>query len=164
MAMDQDAITRYLSESFNGLDVIVAEAGTFFIYDPERNLPANRRLPFATIVSRDDPYDCISQLDRPGVFRLNVGVGKDTYRALFGEYQPPADAGSAGDSAHDFAALNRLLPHPVYGRMFWLSVLNPSDETFEMLRPLLAKAYERAVRRRTPRLAATWPESEYEDD
>jgi hypothetical protein len=147
--MDQDAITRYISETFGGLDVVVAEGDTFFIYDPERNLPPNRRLPFATIVTKDNEYDCISRLDRPAVFRLNLGVGKESYRSLFGAYVPPVDAGSAGDGDCDFAALDRLLPHPVYGRMFWISVLNPSDATFETLRPLLAEAYERAVRRRT---------------
>jgi hypothetical protein len=162
--MDQEAITLYISDAFAGLDVIVGEAGTFFIYDPERNLPPNRRLPFATIVSKDDGYECVSQLDRPGVFRLNIGVGKETYRSLFGAYTPPADAHRAGDSAYDFAALDRLLPHPVYGRMFWISVLNPSEATFETLRPLLAEAYGRAVRQHPKSRAATEPESGFDED
>jgi len=141
MAMDPDAITRYISESFDGLDVIVAEAGTFFIYDPERNLPANRRLPFATIVSRDDPYDCVSQLDRAGVFRLNVGLSRATFRSLF-----PAD-----DATHDYAALDVLMPHPVYASQSYICVLNPSEATFETVKPLLAEAYANAVRRVRPK-------------
>jgi hypothetical protein len=152
--MDQEAITRYINETFAGLDVIVVSEGTFFIYDPERNLPANRRLPFATIVSKDDEYDHSSNLDRPGVFRLNVGVSKETFRSLFGSEAAPASPGGVLPGDYDFAALDRLLPHPVYGRMHWLCVLNPSGATFQALRPLLAEAYERAVRRHPKRPAA----------
>ncbi len=35
--------------------------------------------------------------------------------------------------------VDRLLPHPVYGRMHWVCVLNPSAATFESLRPCLRK-------------------------
>ena len=50
---------------------------TFFIYDPERNLEGSRRFPFATIVTKDyAEFDNASDLDRPGVFRLNIGVSK----------------------------------------------------------------------------------------
>jgi hypothetical protein len=31
----------------------------------------------------------------------------------------------------DFTALDQIMPHPVYGQMFWVCVLNPSPETFE---------------------------------
>lgn len=34
------------------------------------------------------------------------------------------------------------MPHPVYGRMHWICVLNPSEATFEKIKPLLAQAYE----------------------
>ena len=46
------------------------------------------------------------------------------------------------------------MPHPVYGRMYWVCVLNPSDETFATkVQPLLAEAYDMAVVKYT-RLAA----------
>jgi predicted DNA-binding protein (MmcQ/YjbR family) len=35
----------------------------------------------------------------------------------------------------------------VYGAQHWVSVINPSDATFETVEPLLAEAYERAVNR-----------------
>jgi predicted DNA-binding protein (MmcQ/YjbR family) len=50
---------------------------------------------------------------------------------------------------HDFTALDRLMPHPVYGRNHWVCVLNPSEATFETLKPLLEEAYDRAVERYT---------------
>jgi hypothetical protein len=49
------------------------------------------------------------------------------------------------DTGHDFTVLDQLLPHPVYGWMSWVSVLNPSAATFDTVKPLLVKAYELAV-------------------
>ena len=42
---------------------------------------------------------------------------------------------------YDFAQLNKIIPHPVYAWMGWISVLNPTKETFEYLKPLLEEAY-----------------------
>jgi hypothetical protein len=145
--MDEASVTRYIESQFPGVDVVVGsrEAGspeiawgdTFFIYDPERNLADSRRFPFATIVTKDyTDFDEESNLDRPGVFRLNIGLSKETFESLF-----------VGDEPHEFAALDRLMPHPAYGRNHWVCVLNPSDQTFEALKPLLAEAYAIAARR-----------------
>ena len=57
---------------------------TFFFYAPSRDVPADRKFPFATIVTKDyGEFDGASDLNREGVFRLNVGVGKETFAALF---------------------------------------------------------------------------------
>ncbi len=38
------------------------------------------------------------------------------------------------------------MPHPVYGRMYWVCVLNPSKATFaKEVQGLLAEAYALAV-------------------
>ena len=150
--MDAATISRYLTDTFASVDLTVANGDTFFFYDPDGNDPLDRRLPFATIVN-DDLYDHASDLHRPSVFRLNVGVSKETYRSLFGpQPAPPGDSGIV-DTGHDFTALDQILPHPVYAPMSWVCVLNPSAATFETIRPLLAEAYnlavDRYVRRRT---------------
>jgi|SRR5579864_1591036 len=147
--MDETSIRDYVAATFPGVDVEIASAGdgspeiawgdTFFIYDPDHNLTGSRRFPFATIVTKDyGEFDNASQLDRPGVFRLNIGVSKETFASMFG---------AGGD--HDSAALDTLMPHPIYGRNHWVCVLNPSDGTFEKLKPLLAEAYGIAVSRHT---------------
>lgn len=153
--MDQRAIIRYIADTFAGVDVVtgtdgIAAGDTFFIYDPDRDLEPKHQFPFATIVTKDyGDFDRASHLDRPGVFRLNIGVGSKTYRALFGP--PPSQPGGAGVVATglDFTALDRVLPHPVYAPQSWVCVLNPSAETFETVRPLLAEAYDQAVKRHT---------------
>jgi len=57
---------------------------------------------------------------------------------LFG-HPPSEDATRA--AGYDFAALDRLMPHPVYASQSWACALNPSAETFETVKPLLAEAY-----------------------
>jgi hypothetical protein len=52
---------------------------------------------------------------------------------------------------HDFTALDQLMPHPVYAPLSWVCVLNPSAATFDVVRPLLAEAYQRAVGRNAKR-------------
>ena len=144
--MEQAAITAYVAETCPGTDVVtgtdgIAAGDTFFIYDPDRNLQDKQRFPFATIVTKDyGDFDNASNLNREGVFRLNVGVSRETFRSLFGD-----------DGTFDFTALDRLMPHPVYGRQSWICVLNPSAETFERVKPLLREAYEIAVARRRRR-------------
>ena len=136
--VDQDAIIQYVTDTFSGVEVQRPTDGpgagdTFFFYDPERNIDPTRRLPFATIVTKNyGDFDNTSQLDRAGVFRLNVGVGRDTFVRLFGD----------SSAEYNFAALDRLLPHPVYAPQSWICVLNPGVETFERIKPLLAEAYK----------------------
>ena len=51
----------------------------FFFVGPDR------RQPFATIVEHDVPgFDEAAQLDRPGVFRLNLDLGRAEFERLFG--------------------------------------------------------------------------------
>lgn len=156
--MDQEAIIHYVTVTFTGIEVVRPTDGagagdTFFFYDPQHDLDPKRRLPFATIVTKDyGDFDHASQLNRPEVFRLNIGVSRDTFRALFG-YAPGED--DTKGTAYDFAALDRLMPHPVYTPQSWVCVLNPSPATFEAVKPLLAEAYAivatRYARRQTKR-------------
>jgi hypothetical protein len=157
--VDEASITRYIADTFDGVDVVVASRETgapevawgdsFFSYDPDRDLEPKHRLPFATIVTKDyGDFDRASNLNRPGVFRLNIGVSKDTYRSLFGDQPPSPGASGVVDTGHDFTALDQLMPQ------FWVCVLNPSETTFQAVQPLLAEAYELAVRRYAKRRPA----------
>jgi hypothetical protein len=120
-------------------------------YMSARALP--RGVYFATLKAKDGDNDRALNLNRPDVFRLNIGVSKPTYRSLFGT--PPARpaAGGVVATGHDFAALDTLLPHPVYGWMAWVSVLNPSPATFESVKPLLAEAHGLAAAKFRKRVA-----------
>jgi hypothetical protein len=128
--MNETAVASYISGTFAGVETADIPGMSFFFTDPER------KFPFATIITQDNEYDSFSKLDREGVFRLNIGVSKETFRNIAGETQ-----------SHDFTALDKLMPHPVYGAQHWLCVLNPGDATFEAVKPLLAEAYDISVKR-----------------
>lgn len=152
--MDQDAIIHYVTDTFTGIELLRPTDGpgagdTFIYYAPQHNLDATHQMPFATIVTKDyGDFDNTSQLNRPDVFRLNIGVSRDTFRALFGAAPGEVSTTSAD---YDFAALDRLMPHPVYATQSWVCVLNPSPETFEAVKPLLAEAYSRDAARHASR-------------
>src|SRR5262249_53495337 len=112
--MDEAPIIASITEPLGGVDVAHSSGNPFFFYAPGRDLPPDHRFPFATLVTNDS-YDTASNLSRPSVFRLNVGVSKQTFRSLFGS--PPVEG-------HDYTALDRIMPHPVYGKMYWVCVLN----------------------------------------
>jgi hypothetical protein len=142
LMMDPAAVTRYITDTFPGVAVVDAAGSSFFFHGPDRMMP------FVTLVTNDD-HDRASDLTRPGIFRLNIGVTKETYRSLFGA-RPTRAATAEGvvDTGHDFTALDQLMPHPVYAPQSWVCVLSPTADTFEsVIRPLLAEAYGLAVRR-----------------
>jgi hypothetical protein len=128
----------------------VSWGDSFFFYDPDGDA-ANRRMPFATVVTNDydgfDTFDTASNLNRPGVFRLNIAVGRTAFQELIG-YPPAAHA---DHHAHfDYTAFDRVLPHPVYATQAWVSILNPGEATAAQALPLLTDAHTRAARRYRP--------------
>jgi hypothetical protein len=147
-ALDEAATARYIIDTFAGVETSNAAGYTFFFYGDDRIMP------FATIAHWDNEGDRASNLDRPSVFRLNIGVSKQTYRALFGPQAPRLGADGVVDTGHDFTVLDELLPHPIYAPQSWVCVLNPQAATFEKVIPLLAEAYERAVKRHAKAIPA----------
>jgi hypothetical protein len=120
----------------------IAWGDTFFYYDPDGDIPPDRRLPFATIVVHDyEGFDTSSNLNRPGVFRLNIAVGRDSFRDLIG-HSPAAHADHRADV--DYSALDELLPHPAYATQSWIAILNPGEKTAARARALLHLAHARA--------------------
>ena len=109
----------------------------------------DRRMPFATIVHHDTAgFDELSRLDRPGVFRLNFGVGREEFERLFG-FPPRELTNRLGDI--DFTKLDEVIPHPAYGAQGWASVLNPTAARRADVDRLLALAHQRATERKQRR-------------
>lgn len=106
---------------------------------------AEKRWPFATIVEHDTPgFDEDSHLYRPGTFRLNIDLGRDEFRRLFG--YPPAELAAHRDGI-DFTRPDEILPHPAYGRQAWACVLNPGPATLAEVDRLLVHAHRRSLAR-----------------
>ena len=135
-APDPESIVRYIRETYPETAILESGGTWFFSLDPERHFPN-----YATIVTNND-YDDGSDLDRPGVYRLNLGLGRSTFERLVGDALDPA-------APPDYTALDRLLPHPTYAAQLWISILNPSAATFrDIVIPLIAEAYDRLAAQR----------------
>ncbi|MEV6526351.1 DUF6194 family protein [Longispora sp. NPDC051575] len=111
----------------------IAWGDTFFYYAPDGVVP--KAQPFATIVTKDYPGDDTSRLDRPDAFRLNIAAGAEE----FGRWtrSGPTDPGTA----------DVIGPHPVYGSLHWLAVVNPGPETATAVDELLREAHRLARER-----------------
>jgi hypothetical protein len=107
----------------------IAWGDVFFYYAPDGVVP--RGQPFATIVTKDYPDDTSSRLGRPDTFRLNISATNEDFAAF-----ASADA--------DPSSVDVLFPHPVYGSMKWLSVINPGPATAAAVHHLLTAAHARA--------------------
>lgn len=120
--------------------------GDSFAYDAaSAALPADRRWPFATVVTKDYPgFDESSQLDRDGVFRVNIDVGRDRFTDLIG-YPPSEHKHRTPDV--DPATMDAVIPHPQYGQQGWVAVVSPGVNTSAQLRDLLREAHDRTAAR-----------------
>jgi hypothetical protein len=126
----------------------VAWGDSFFYYEPE-GVEAERKLPFATIVTQDyDGFDMASNLNRPGIYRLNLAIGRIRFGELVG-YPPAQHAEHEED--FDYRALDCVLPHPVYAVQAYVSILNPGEKTSALARSLIVEAHGRAAERHRPR-------------
>jgi hypothetical protein len=101
--VNEKAIIEYITGTFEGVYTLTNADNLFFMYDPDGMFP------FATLMTNDE-NDQFSDLNRPGVYRLNIGLSKATFRALF-----PSET---TDNDHNFTALDKIMPHPVYGKMY----------------------------------------------
>lgn len=125
----------------------IAWGDTFIYYDSDDN-PSSRRMPFATIVTKDYPgFDTESNLNRPEVFRLNINVGRAGFEELSG--YPPASHPDYRDN-WDYSTIDTILPHPVYAAQGWICIVHPGPATASRVASLLANAYLRAARRQRP--------------
>ncbi|HYK97092.1 MAG TPA: DUF6194 family protein [Candidatus Acidoferrales bacterium] len=142
---DPETIARYIVATYR--DTVVARAGGAIFFSCDESSWPN----FATIVTTDE-HDTWeggpppkSGLAREGVFRLNIGVGPETFDRIAGGRREP-----------DYSALDTLFPHPVYAAQQWVAVLNPSAERFERdVKPLLEEAHARVATKTEQRRAAT---------
>ena len=135
-------IIAYVTGEYSGIILSRhwGERGLF--YNPEGKLP--KGVYILTFKEKDGPNDKASNVNRSGVYRLNLGISKQSFSELFGEIPKRPSAGKIVDTGHDFEILDQIMPHPVYGWSSWVCVLNPGKETFDKLKILIHEAVESA--------------------
>jgi hypothetical protein len=123
----------------------IAWGDAFFYYAPDGELPRNVQ-PYGTVVTKNYPGDIGSDLDPPDRWRVNVHVDSKSFVELVGE-EPRSLSRS-----RDHAAADVVNPHPVYGALSWICVVNPGKRTEATVLKLLQDAHG-AARLRSERRA-----------
>jgi Family of unknown function (DUF6194) len=90
------------------------------------------------IITKDYPDDTASDLDPEGRWRVNVHVDRATFRRLTGE--DPRGL----TRPRDLATADVVNPHPVYGSLGWIAVVNPGERTADAVLQLLRDAHDAA--------------------
>ena len=106
-----------------------------------------------TFKEKDGDNDCSSALNRAEVeYRMNFKITKPTFLSQFNEPSLPLRPSKGNiitlksGRVYDPTVLNTLIPHPVYGWMGWVSIINPSEQSIEEIvkAGLLDESYEHA--------------------
>ncbi len=98
----------------------------------------DHRVPFVSISDSDNDYDRVSNLNREGVFRINIGVSRETFESLLAD---------SPTETIDYSALDIFLPHPEYAKQHFVCILNPSAENEEIAKKLMVEAHSIAAGR-----------------
>jgi hypothetical protein len=98
----------------------------------------DHRLPFVTIGHSDNDFDKVSNLNREGIFRINIGVSKESFESLL------ADPGTENV---DYSVLDVFMPHPHYAKQHFVCILNPSQENVDVTKRLMVEAHSIAASR-----------------
>jgi hypothetical protein len=94
-------------------------------------------LSFVTVANADNEWDNVSNLNREGVFRVNIGISRETFDTLIGEPSEPVD----------YSVLNTFLPHPEYAKQNFICILNPEGQNAEKTKELIREAHAIAAKR-----------------
>ncbi|MDE5777273.1 MAG: hypothetical protein K2I10_02000 [Lachnospiraceae bacterium] len=140
--MTPDEILKYCLENLEGTVLINSWGEQGVYYNPCNKL--KRGVYILTVKEKDGENDKSSKLDREGVYRVNLGVRKNTFEELFGAIPKRPAKGCIVDMMYDFSTTNQIIPHPIYAWMGWICALSLSEKTFEELKPYIQEAYEYA--------------------
>ena len=129
--MNQAEVEAFITELENVQRAEAYNYSFFFVGDDHMR-------PFVTIANSDQDFDNVSNLSREGVFRINIGISKETFKNLIAESKA---------EPIDYSALNVFLPHPEYARQHFICILNPSGENVETTKGLIVEAHSIAANR-----------------
>ena len=144
------AVLRAIARELPGIVMTKGSGDSFVFYDPDSSTVPERRFPFITVVT-GDRYDAASRLDRDAAsFRVNLGVDRGAYEALFGPAPRQAAGRDVIDTGFDYTSADLVMPHPFYAPMHWVCVVNPGERTRASLADLMSSAHALARARYRP--------------
>lgn len=123
--MSLQKIESYITESLENVQRLESLGYSLFFYGNDHILP------FVSIAKSDNEYDGVSNLNRDGVFRVNIGVSKETFNRLFNDPK----------KEWDYTKLNSFMPHPHYSAQHFICILNPVEEKLEETIAFISEAH-----------------------
>ncbi|MCW3464486.1 DUF6194 family protein [Chitinophaga nivalis] len=142
--MSLQAIEQYITEQLPNVTRMDSFGYIFFFYG------ADQVLPFVTIATADNEYDHQSNLNREGVFRVNIGLSKNTFHQLFTDLT----------TVWDYTTLNSFMPHPDYAAQHFICILNPDENKLPATIRYIAEAHGVAKERFDRKQAAKRKQAE----
>lgn len=142
MYKNADEIIKFCLENLDGTVFIESWGERGIFYNPNNAL--KRGVYILTVKEKDGENDKSSDLNRENIYRVNIGIRKHTFMNMFGKIPDRPKKGGIVDMEYDFTETDKIMPHPVYAWMSWICCLNPSECTFENLKPLIQESYEYA--------------------
>ena len=140
--MNPNEILQFYLENLEGTVLINSWGEKGIFYNPDNIL--KRGVYILTIKEKDGENDKSSNLNRENIYRINIGIQKNTFINMFGEIPKRPQKGGIVDMEYDFTLTDKIMPHPVYAWMAWICCLNPTKKTLDKLNPLIKEAYEYA--------------------
>lgn len=129
-------LIQNLTKLYTGLVEVNAWGETSLFYNPSGLL--KRGTYCFTFKEKDGDNDFSSALNRNEVeYRMNFKINKSTFLFQFNEPSLPSRPSKGNiitlqsGRIYDPTVLNTLIPHPVYGWMGWVSIINPSEQSIE---------------------------------
>jgi len=151
MNVSSKQIEKYILDSFSHVNPLNSWGELSFFINPNNKL--KRGTYFATLKLKDGENDSSSNLNRDGIFRLNIGLPAKNYISLFGEKPKRPAKGCVIEAPFDFSATNIIMPHPVYGWMGWICVLNPDQKKLNECKIYLKDAYDYSYKKTLKKLS-----------
>ena len=141
--MNANQLEHWILENYDGVIVTDAYRERSFFYNPDGSLP--KGIYFATIKESDGPNDKASNLNREGIYRFSIGVGKKHFQQLFSDVPKRPAKGEFVQMSFDFTKTGLLMPHPIYAWLGWVCINNPESPNFDFLKQLLDISYQNAM-------------------
>lgn len=102
--MEAKQILDYCLSSLNGTVLVESWGEKGIFYNP--GLVLKRGVYVLTVKEKDGDNDKASNLDRTGIYRVNLGLRKSTFQKMYGKIPARPTAGGVVDMDCDFTALD----------------------------------------------------------
>lgn len=145
------ALIQTLTKQYPGLVEVRAWGEISLFFNPNGLL--KRGTYCITFKEKDGDNDYSSALNRSEVeYRMSFKISKPSFLSYFDEPSLPLRPAKGkiialkSGRTYDPKVLGTLIPHPVYGWMSWVSIINPSEDNIEAIikAGLLHESYEHA--------------------